>query len=454
MLSLMQIIITTISVIFTLSLVFFIKPFSAFAQGQSFSLKDALKYGIERNPVFRNALVEEQISAEKTNEVSNRYLPRLSATLDGRYNTQIATQVLPAKAFNPNAGENELTELRFGTNWNASAALDLTQPILDLSLGAEAASAKASQNLASANTEQAKQDLKMAIARAYYTVLLNEEKLRQAESNLERTENFFNNIESKFANANALKTDRSRAYLNFSNAKLAKKKAQDAVRLSKMNLALQLSWEGKPDEIKLTEKLDALFAADNAFQNRSLEAAWETRSDAKAELARREVNIKTLDRLRNQNLPTLSGYGFLGTQGFGNEFGTINFFPLSYIGVRASIPLADWFTRTSTIQQQALQLDKTENTLRNLRQTALYQLEETQTALQNAVQSVKIQKENIVIAEEVIATTTTRFKQGQATQQEVLDAENTLRDTQVNYLQALYDALVAKLDWERANGML
>lgn len=424
------------------------------AQEKPFTLNDALKYGIERNPAFRNSLVEEQISAEKANEVASRYLPRLTGTVDGRYNTQIATQVLPARTFNPRAGENELSEVRFGTNWNASASLDLTQPIVDLSLGAEAASAKAAQTLASANTEKAKNDLKIAIAKAYYTVLLNEEKLRQAEANFTRNENFYKDVQTKFQNANALKTDQSRAYLNFSNAALAKKKAQDAVRLSRMNLALQLSWEGKPEELRLADNLTSLFAGEATFQNRSLEAALESRADAKAEIAGREVNIRSLERLKNQNLPTLSGYGFLGAQGFGNDIGAVNFFPLSYVGVRATIPIADWFTRSATIQQQALQLDKNENNLRNLRQTALYELTNTQTSLQNAVQGVKIQKENITIAEEVIASTTTRFKQGQATQQEVLDAEATLRDTQLNYLQALYDALVAKLDWERANGML
>ena len=78
----------------------------------------------------------------------------------------------------------------------------------------------------------------------------------------------------------------------------------------------------------------------------------------------------------------------------------------------------------------------------------------TQTTLKNSYSSIRIQKENVAIAEEVVATATSRFKQGQAAQQEVLEAESTLRDTQLNYLQALYDALVAKLDWEKANGML
>jgi outer membrane protein TolC len=200
--------------------------------------------------------------------------------------------------------------------------------------------------------------------------------------------------------------------------------------------------------------LDALFSADSTFTNRSLDGALEARADAKAELAQREVNVQNLARLRNQNLPTVSGYGYLGTQGLTNDLSKLVFYPLSYLGVRVSVPLADWFTRTPALQQQAFQLDKSENNLRNLRQTTTYELLNTQSALKNAYSSIRIQKENVAIAEEVVATATSRFKQGQAAQQEVLEAESTLRDTQLNYLQALYDALVAKLDWEKANGML
>lgn len=61
---------------------FFITSLSA--QEQTLSLKDAVKLAIERNPTFRNALVDEQISTEKANEAGTRYYPRLTGTLDGR----------------------------------------------------------------------------------------------------------------------------------------------------------------------------------------------------------------------------------------------------------------------------------------------------------------------------------------------------------------------------------
>ncbi len=427
---------------------------SIHAQTKQFTVQEAVSYALSNNPAFRNALVDERISEEKVKEAGNALLPRLTGAIDTRYNTQLATQVLPARTFNPRAAEDELTTAVFGTNWNASASLDLNAPILDFGASAGVEYAKAAQNLASANTALSKNTLKLNVMRAYYAVVLNEEKLRQAETTLSRNENLYSNVQSKFQNANALKTELNTAYLNVSNAKLQRQKAADALAVSRMNLALQLGFEGNAADIRLADNLSNLLGNDTTFANASTDAAFEGRTDTRAELAQREMNVQSLQRIQKQNYPTLSGYGFLGTQGFANDVSKLNFFPLSYLGLRVNVPIMDWFTRTPLVQQQALQLDKNENTLRSLRQTMQYELSNTQTSLKNSLRAVQIQKENIGIAEEVLSTTTTRFKQGQATQQDVLNAEQTLRDTQGSYLQAVYDVLVAKLDWEKANGRL
>ena len=35
---------------------------------------------------------------------------------------------------------------------------------------------------------------------------------------------------------------------------------------------------------------------------------------------------------------------------------------------------------------------------------------------------------------------------------DLLNAETTLKEAQTNYYSALYDFLIAKVDWDRANG--
>jgi outer membrane protein len=47
-----------------------------------------------------------------------------------------------------------------------------------------------------------------------------------------------------------------------------------------------------------------------------------------------------------------------------------------------------------------------------------------------------------------------KFELGAGTSLEVTDAETSLKDSQTNYLNALYDAWVARIDLEKALGTL
>jgi len=447
------------------------------AQPQSpkaLSLADALRYALDHQATYRNALLESEISAERLKEAGNKFLPRISASLDVRANLIIARTPIPIGQFTDaltpprtgtggtNAGGTsaetasrpDFIFIPQGREFANTLGLDVQQPIYDAALGVESALARTNEELANTDAIQARIDLTIAVTRAYYTALLNQEKLRQAEANAARTANFYNDVQAKFQNAHALKTDVSRAYLNASNARQSLRQAQDAVRLSLIQLATQIGMNtAQAEQLTLSDKLTA--ALDTNLQAISEERAAEKRVEFKSELLRRESSLLQMQKASAQSLPKLSAYGYLGTQTFRENFGFDGqWFPLSYVGVNLSVPISEWFTKAPSVQQNALQASKSENTLANLRETIRYELEQTRSNLRNAAQNLTLQQENVKIAEELVATANNRYKQGQATNQDVLEAEFTLRDTQTAYLQAMYDYILAKVEWEKAKGSL
>jgi outer membrane protein TolC len=56
----------------------------------------------------------------------------------------------------------------------------------------------------------------------------------------------------------------------------------------------------------------------------------------------------------------------------------------------------------------------------------------------------------MVLAEKVAKVTKIKYEQGVGSNIEVIDAESSLREAQVNYYNALYDALIAKVDLDKA----
>ena len=66
--------------------------------------------------------------------------------------------------------------------------------------------------------------------------------------------------------------------------------------------------------------------------------------------------------------------------------------------------------------------------------------------------TLELQNQNIELAKEVARVTKIKYQEGIGTSLEVTTAETSLIEAQTNYYNALYDALVAKVDYEKANG--
>jgi len=70
------------------------------------------------------------------------------------------------------------------------------------------------------------------------------------------------------------------------------------------------------------------------------------------------------------------------------------------------------------------------------------------------LESLKEQKENLNLANEISRVSRVKYQQGVGSNLEVLNAETSLKESQVNYFTALYNALIAKVELEKANGTL
>ena len=63
-----------------------------------------------------------------------------------------------------------------------------------------------------------------------------------------------------------------------------------------------------------------------------------------------------------------------------------------------------------------------------------------------------MQKKNIALAENIYSVTKIKYTEGVGSNTDVVTAETSLKEAQTNYYSALYDFLIAKVDWDRANG--
>jgi outer membrane protein len=72
--------------------------------------------------------------------------------------------------------------------------------------------------------------------------------------------------------------------------------------------------------------------------------------------------------------------------------------------------------------------------------------------LQNSASSMQSQKDNLTLAQGVFEVAQKKFDQGVGSNREVIDAQTALKEAQTNYFNALYDALIAKVEYDKSIG--
>jgi outer membrane protein TolC len=81
-------------------------------------------------------------------------------------------------------------------------------------------------------------------------------------------------------------------------------------------------------------------------------------------------------------------------------------------------------------------------------------VEEARINIRTAVASMEFQKRNMALAEAVYNQTKLKFDQGLGSNTEITTSQSELTTAQNNYYAALYDAIIARIDYLRATGKL
>lgn len=425
---------------------------SSFAQ-QAFTLQQAIDYAQQHAPAFQNYKIDRQIAASKNFESITKYLPKVNGSAEYRDNLNLAVNQIPAEFFGGQPGD--FKSIRFGVKYNSTAGLDFTQPMLDAAAIGDILYSKEGKTLSEYQIQQATIELKANVTKAYYNAQLNLQKLEKAAKTVERNKKVHEDTKVKFNNQNATKTDVNRAYLNLQQALYQQQLAADMVKQSKLLLMQQIGFPFS-QELELAEKLPLDFKTDTIIQLAEAQTIFANRIEYKAEQQQALMNKWQLRKTNLQYAPNVSFFGYVGGQGFSNDanvFAT-KWNQVSYVGLRLTMPVFDGLQKAAIAQQQKLNLKKNANNLRNIEQTVNYQLQSSALNLANAARNVKVQQQNMALAEEILTDVKVRYQNAFATYQEVIDAENVLKDAEILYFTALHDYLVAEVDWKKANGNL
>jgi len=157
-------------------------------------------------------------------------------------------------------------------------------------------------------------------------------------------------------------------------------------------------------------------------------------------------------------LPSLSAFGSHTENSFAteNNFGDLGnkFYGGTTWGLSLRVPIFSGFQRNAKVQQARLETIKTRNDLNRLENAIENEVFNTKNVFLTAVQTVENQRLNYELSVEIREIAQAKFEEGVGTSLEVTTANSDLLQAETNYLSAIYDMLVAEINYKKALGLL
>ncbi len=433
-------------------LLFLILSTTAYSQ-QSFSLKEAVQYGIKNHLTVKNAQLEIYSAENTIKQVKAAGLPQVSGQFQYTANVIVPTSLIGAKNFNPNAAEGEVIKVKFGVPWGGQVGIGLNQLIFDATWLVGIKAAPVYRELAQRTVTTSKVAVAENVMKAYYSVLVAEERSKILAINITRLDTLLREMKIMNEKGFIEKLDVDRLQVQRNNLVTETQKVRNLIELSYGLLKFQMGIK-QQEPIVLKDKLSETDI--NTLQLPDYQGVdFGNRIEYSTLMTQRKLAALDMERTQKGVFPKVFFSGSLGAGHSNPRFNPFErWFGSSALSVGLQVPIYDSGLRKIQIQQHQINLTKIDQSALYLRE--LFELQATQgiISLKNGLESMKSQKANMELATEVVRVSKIKYQAGAGTNIEVINAESSLKEAQTNYFAALYDLLIAKVDLDKATGKL
>lgn len=448
-------------------------PDTAKITRHEFSIQQVVDYAKKNNVNVKNALVDVQIQEQVNREVTSNAYPHINGSIGTTYNPAIAKQVLP-DFFSPGVYNVLINEdvrqgngspitmpddfgfiaAQFGTKFSTTAGISINQILFDGQVFVGLQARDATIQFARKNVEVTEEIIKANIYKIYYQLVVSKTQVELLDANIALIEKLLRDTRLIYENGFAEKLDVDKVSVQLTNLQTEKRKVLNVISNGYYGLKVLI---GMPvnHELVLTDKL-----TDEQIKEGILEASdfsYDNRKEYQYAQIGKQLNEFNIRRYNLSKMPTVTlnaNYAKNAQRDKWNFFSKGDWFTVSSINLNIAIPIFNGFYTKSKIQQAKLQLRKTENQIDALKLSIDNEVATAKNNFQSAVATMDFQKKNMELAEKVYQQTKKKYEMGTGSQMEINTAQTDLKAAQTNYISALYDAIVAKVDFMKATGKL
>ena len=374
----------------------------------------------------------------------------------------------------------------FGVDNEFRGGLQLTQTLYSKQAFTSVKGAQQFKDVSRHARDRQVQVVTNEVVTAFYQALLAQERVQVRRQRVDRAQKTLQEVSQQVSRGVVPKAQRLGAEVELSNARTQMIEARNAADLARDNLkrAMGISPE-RPVSLDgtLDQKQDdglQQISLETISMDKAVDQAIENRPDLKR--ARLNVELRDIQKeaTRSEFFPRVEAVANFNYSGrvpdqrsfvettdpnpanrpnpfYFNEidrgFFSDDFWnPSLSVGLQLSWNIFNGFQSSSRLQQAEIQRQRAETQLKQLRRAVKVEVRKAVRDLENARERIEAQETNVRRAQLNYDHLSQRVDEGVARPIELREASDQLDQSRLNYLQAVYDYLVARSDLETALG--
>jgi outer membrane protein len=417
-----------------------------------FSITQAIDFAAKNSVIVKNALLDYDIQEQSNRATTSQALPQVTGSAGFTQYIQVPVTPVPGGLF-PGTVAGKVYPFPFGVTYNSNAAITLKQVLFDGQVFVGLQARRAALDFYRKKEEVTEQLLRVNIYKVYYQLLIARTQMIQVDANIDNQQAQLHSASEMFKNGFAEELDVDKASVQLANLETEKIQLQLGIDNGYLGLKVLMGMPVR-DSLALTDSLTY-----DQIRNAALtdDYKYTDRRDFQLMMINKTLDEYNVKRYQKQYIPSLNFQATYQQNQYLEHLDLTapnSWYPASFYSLNLSIPIFDGFYKDANIRQARLQLRQVENNMDSLRNRIDNDVRASQLQFASALATLDFQKKNMDLAEKVYRQTRKKFEQGLGSNTEITTAFSDERTAQYNYFNALYSAIVAKVDYLNAIGKL
>jgi len=424
------------------------------AQAQwQLSLEQSIAFAMDNSADIKLEQKDIEDAESQILEFKSIGIPKIDANVDYAYNLALPTFQVPD--FNDPGGKP--IPVQFGTDQRLDAGLYLNTMLFDFSWIQGLRAQKMFRELVVRELDVTEYQTRATITRAYMAVLIMQRTNELIDNNISNIEKLHAETQALYETGFAEKLDVDRLVFSLSNLNVEKNNALRAIDMSENLLKFQMGFPVM-EEIELTDEFD-IVADQLSVESIDLTAGIDylARPEYRALTLLEELNEINIKVIKAGYMPSFRGQASYAQSLQRDELFDSNsspWYPSSVVGVSMNLPIFDGLERKAKIQRAEINSEKASIRRIDFENAMEMQVRNARIAYINARDASVSRSDAMDLAQSIYDVTQIKYREGVGSSVELTQAESELHSAQTNYINALYELIVAKTDLDIALGKM